>query len=149
MGCILGACILAAQLTTGGTYNEVTPKSAIDTADITHDISNFYTVENTQFKLGGYLVLDTDTRINLLFDNGLESQKRERGKALTIGLTQLKVIDKDTHMTYGFSTKLGGKTNETACTDDSGLNRQFFCDNLATLEPFKQPKNDADIKFNI
>jgi hypothetical protein len=79
----------------------------------------------------------------------LKSQKRKRSKALTIGMTQLEIINKDSHITFGISTKLGGRTTEIACTDDSGLNRQFFCDNLATLDPFTQPQHNKNAKVII
>jgi len=149
MICILGACILTAQMSSGGTYKESTPMTAIDTANVTHNISHFYTIENRQFNMNGYLILDTDTRIDLGYDNGLKSQKRARSKALTIGVTQLAFIDEDSHIIFGASTKLGGKTTETSCTDDSGMNKQFFCDNLATLQPFTQPEYIRNTKVSI
>jgi hypothetical protein len=99
--------------------------------------------------MNGYLILDTDTRIDLGYDNGLKSQKRLRSKALTIGITQLSFIDNDSHIIFGVSTKLGGKTTETSCTDDSGMDKQFFCDNLATLQPFEQPMSSKNTKVSI
>jgi len=149
MSCLLGACIVASQIVSGGTYDEQTPTLATDTNNITHNIAHFYKVDNRQFSMGGYLILNTDTRIDLNYDNGLKSQKRTRSKALSIGLTQLTFIDADSHITFGASTKLGGKTTETSCTDDSGMNKQFFCDNLATLEPFSQPEYSRNTKVSI
>ena len=73
--------------------------------------------------MNGYLILDSDTRIDLGYDNGLKSQKRTRSRALAVGVTQLTFIDEDSHITFGVSTKLGGKTTETSCTDDSGMNK--------------------------
>ena len=95
------------------------------------------------------MILDTDTRVDLKFDNGLKSKKRIRTEALTIGITQLSIISEDSHVTFGVSTELGGRTTEIACTDDSGLDRQFFCDNLATLEPFTQPKHNKNTKLTV
>ena len=149
MSCFLEVCIVAAQVSSGGTYAESTPTLSIDTANIAHDITRFYKVENYQFNMGGYLILDTDTRVDLGYDNGLKSQKRNRSKALTVGITQLAFIDSDSHITFGLSTKLGGKITETACTDDSGMNKQFFCDNLATLQAFKQHEYSRNIKVSI
>ncbi|SHN92488.1 hypothetical protein BHECKSOX_912 [Bathymodiolus heckerae thiotrophic gill symbiont] len=91
MSCLLGACIVVAQISHGGSYAELTPTIATDTANITHDISHFYKVNNKQFSMDGYLILDTDTRIDLGYDNGLKSQKRTRSKALTVGVTQLSI----------------------------------------------------------
>lgn len=149
MSCLLGACIVTAQISSGGTYTEKTPVMAIDTANVVHDISHFYEIENQQFNMSGYLILDTDTRIDLSYDNGLKSQKRKRSKALTVGVTQLTFIDSNSHMTFGVSTKLGGRTTETFCTDDSGMNKQFFCDNLASLQPFSQPEYSRNTKVSI
>lgn len=149
MSCIFGACIIATQILSGGTYVENTPTLSIDTANIAHDISQFYQVENRQFDMNGYLILDTDTRIDLGYDNGLKSQKRTRSRALIVGITQLSFIDNDSHITFGMSTKLGGKTTDVACTDDSGMDKQFFCDNLSTLQAFKQPKYSRNTKVSI
>ena len=149
MSCFLGACGIAAQIVSGGTYDEQVPTLAIDTNNITHDIAHFYKVDNQQFGMGGYLILDTDTRIDLNYDNGLKSQKRTRSKALVVGVTQLAFIDDDSHVTFGVSSKLGGRTTETSCTDDSGMDKQFFCDNLATLQPFTQPEYSRNTKVSI
>jgi hypothetical protein len=149
MSCLLGACIVSAQLLSGGMYTEQTQNKAIDAANVTHNISHFYEVENQQFKVDGYLILDTGTRIDIGYDNGLESQKRTRSQALTLGITQLNFIDNDSYIAVGVSTKLGGRVTEIPCTDDSGMNRQFFCDNLATLQPFSQPKYVKSTKVSI
>jgi hypothetical protein len=149
MGCFFGACVVASQILGGGTYTEQTPTVSIDTADVAHDISHFYKIENKQFNVNGYLILDSDTRIDLGYDNGLQSQKRTRSKALAISVTQLAFIDNDSHIIFGASTKLGGRTIETSCTDDSGMDKQFFCDNLATLKPFEQPEHIKNTKVSI
>ena len=149
MSCFLGACVVTAQVLGGGTYTEQTPTTSIDTANITHDIAHFYKVDNQQFGVSGYFILDTDTRIDLNYDNGLETQKRTRSKALVVGITQLAFVDNDSHVIFGVSTKLGGRTTETSCTDDSGMNKQFFCDNLATLQPFTQPEYSRNTKASI
>ena len=149
MSCLLGACVIAAQISSGGTYTEQTPTMATDTANVTHNISHFYKVENQQFNVDGYVILDIDTRIDLGYDNGLKSQKRTRSKALTVGVTKLVFIGDDSHLTFGASTKLGGRITDIACKDDSGMDKQFFCDNLATVQPFEQPKHDVNTKVSI
>lgn len=149
MNCLLGACVIATHISSGGSYTELTPVTATDSANVVHNISHFYKVENQQFSMGGYLILDTNTRIDLNYDNGLKSQKRTRSKALTVGITQLAIINKSNHIAFGVSTKLGGRTTEIACTDDSGTDRQFFCDNLSTLQPFEQPKHNKNIKVSV
>lgn len=126
MNCFFGVCVTAIQMLSGGTYTENTPKLATDTANIIHNISHFYKVNNQQFNMNGYMILDTNTRIDIGYNNGLKSQKRTRSKALTVGITQLIAIDNNSHFTFGMSTKLGGRTTEIACSDDSGMNRQFF-----------------------
>jgi hypothetical protein len=149
MTCLFEVCVIVAQVSGGGTYIEKTPTTSVDTANITHNISHFYEVDNQQFNVDGYLILDTNTRVDIGYDNGLKSQKRARSRALTIGITQLAFIDDDSHITFGISTKLGGKTTEVACTDDSGMDKQFFCDNLATLQPFSQPEYSRNTKVSI
>jgi len=149
MSCFFGTCVVAVQVLSGGTYTEQTPKIATDIANVTHNISHFYEVDNQQFNVDGYLILDTNTRVDIGYDNGLKSQKRTRSRALTVGITQLALIDDDSHITFGISTKLGGKTTETACTDDSGMDKQFFCDNLATLQPFKQPEYRKNTRVSV
>jgi hypothetical protein len=149
MVCLFEACIISAQILGGGSYSDSEPTLTVDSNSIVHNISSFYEIQNNQFDLKGYLILDSDTRVDLHYDNGLKSQKRKRLKKLTLGMTQLKIINKDSHITFGISTKLGGRTTEIACTDDSGLNRQFFCDNLATLDPFTQPQHNKNAKVII
>jgi hypothetical protein len=149
MFCLFEACIISAQILGGGSYSDPEPTLAVDSNSIVHNISSFYEIQNKQFDLKGYLILDTDTRVDLKFDNGLKSKKRIRTEALTIGITQLSIISEDSHVTFGVSTELGGRTTEIACTDDSGLDRQFFCDNLATLEPFTQPKHNKNTKLTV
>ena len=41
-------------------------------------------------------------------------------------------------LTYGASVKIGGKVTDTPCRDESGMERLFHCDNLASLESFSQ-----------
>jgi len=135
--CFLGVCALSANLTSGGTYTEETPSISIDNANRAHNISHFYKPKNEQFNIAGYVILDTNTRIDLNYDNGLKSQKRIRGKSLDLGLTQLSLISESSFLTYGASTTLGGKITNIACRDESGLERLFYCDNLSTLKPFK------------
>jgi hypothetical protein len=149
MVCLFEACIISAQILGGGSYSDPESTLAVDSNSIVHNISRFYEIQNKQFDLKGYLILDTDTRVDLKFDNGLKSQKRIRTEALTIGITQLSIISEDSYITFGASTELGGRTTEIACTDDSGLDRQFFCDNLATLEPFTQPKHNKNTKLTV
>jgi len=137
MLCLLGACILSAKITGGGTYTEKTPTVSIDNSNRVHSVSHFYKPENTQFKINGFLILDSLTRIDVNYDNGLKSQKRYRDKSLDIGIRQLKQLGKSDHVFYGASTKIGGKITNIPCRDDSGFERLFYCDNLSTLKPFK------------
>ncbi len=149
MSCLLEVCVVTMQILSGGTYTEQVPNTSIDSANIKHDISHFYQVENHQFDFDGYLILNTNTRIDFGYDNGLKSQKRTRSKALNIGLIQLLFINKDSHIKFGESSKFGGRTTEIACTDDSGMDKQFFCDNLSTIHPFEQPKHTNNTKLSI
>jgi len=78
MICFLGVCALSANLTSGGNYTEETPSISIDNANRVHNISHFYKPNNEQFNIAGYLILNTNSRIDLNYDNGLKSQKRIR-----------------------------------------------------------------------
>lgn len=147
--CIFGACVATINLVSGGSYVEKTPSAVVDLANRTHNISHFYEIQNHQFNLNGYLILDTETRIDLGYDNGLKSQKRTRSKALSIGMTQLSHLDDSVFLTYGLSTKLGGKVTNIPCTDEGSVKRFFYCDNLATLEPFEQAKHITPYKATI
>ncbi|BAS67955.1 hypothetical protein [Bathymodiolus septemdierum thioautotrophic gill symbiont] len=149
MICFIKTCIVSAQLLNSGSYNNATLTTVVDSNNVVHDISTFYKVQNNQFNLRGYLIFNSNTRVDLYFDSGLKSQKRNRSKALIAGVTQLVITSNNSHISFGVSTKFGGKTTEVACTDDSGTGRQFFCDNLATLEPFTQPKNNVNTKVEL
>jgi len=89
MSCLLEVCVVTMQILGGGTYTEQVPTISIDSANIKHNISHFYEVDNQQFNVDGYLILDTNTRVDIGYDNGLKSQKRIRSRALTVGIRQL------------------------------------------------------------
>ena len=76
MLCLLGACILSAKITGGGTYTEKTPTISIDNSKRVHLVSHFYKPENTQFKINGFLILDSLTRIDVNYDN-VSSHKKD------------------------------------------------------------------------
>ena len=138
MNCLLSACIISANIINGGSYTEKTPIVSVDNANIIHNIAHFYKIQNNQFNINGYLIFDTNTRLDLGYDNGLNSEKRNRKKALSIGLTQLNFMNDNEILTYGASVKIGGKVTDTPCRDESGMERLFHCDNLASLESFSQ-----------
>lgn len=147
--CILGACLASFNLVSGGSYVEKTPSIAVDTANKSHNITHFYEPKNHQFNLNGYLILDTETRVDLGYDNGLKSQKRLRSKALSVGITQLSSISENGFLTYGLSTKLGGKVTDIPCRDEGSIERLFYCDNLTTLKPFEQSKQTSPYKVSL
>ena len=149
MLCILNACVLTAELVSGGTYTENTAKTATDNANVTHDIAHFYKVNNKQFNLNGYLILDTNTRIDLGYDNGLKSQKRVRTKSLNVSIKQLLGINNNSYLMLAATTQLGGVTKNKSCTDSSGLNKQFYCDNLKTSQPFEQYKHKTNKEISV
>ena len=147
--CFFGACAASINLISGGSYIENTPSIAIDAANKVHNIARFYEIQNHQFNLNGYLVLDTETRVDFAYDNGLKSQKRLRSKALSIGVTQLSHMGDGSFITYGLSTKLGGKVTDIPCRDEGSVQRLFYCDNLATLKPFEQSSQITPYKASL
>ena len=149
MNCLLGACIISANIIDGGSYTEKTPIVSVDNANIIHNISHFYKVNNNQFNIDGYLIFDTNTRLDFGYDNGLNSEKRNRKKALSLGLTQLNFISDDEILTYGASVKIGGKVTDIPCRDESGMERLFHCDNLSLFEPFSQSEYEKPFNINI
>jgi len=76
MICFLGVCALSANLTSDGTSTEETPSISIDNANRTHNISHFYKPKKEQFNIAGYVILDTNTRIDLSYDNVLKQIKQ-------------------------------------------------------------------------
>ena len=55
--CILGACLIAAQLTHGDIgYSNDMPTTATSYDGVERDISEFYEDEQTNFYLGGYIL---------------------------------------------------------------------------------------------
>ena len=154
MLCMLGVCVLAAQITSGGLYHEETPTEVtydryVDNTYAvyethTQDISGMYEPKNIQFRVRGYVILDTDTRIDLSYDNGLRSEKHLREKSLTVGITQLKVIDEDTRITFGISTRIGGSRSNMYCLDDANIRR--VCDTSGLWSLRSKPDNTVDVK---
>ncbi|WP_428086565.1 hypothetical protein [Candidatus Thioglobus sp.] len=81
MSCFLGVCITAIQILGVRDVRGVNPTIVINTANVTHNIPDFYKIKNRQFNMKGYLILDTNTRIDFGYDGGLKSQKQTRSKA--------------------------------------------------------------------
>ena len=154
MICLLGVCVLAAQITSGGIYHEKTPTEVTydrytdNTYAVyethTQDISDMYKPKNIQFRVRGYVILDTDTRIDLGYDNGLKSEKYFREESLTVGITQLKVINEDTRITFGISTRFGGRRVDTYCLDDANVRR--VCNTAGFWSLRSKPDNTVDVK---
>ncbi len=141
MTCFLGSCIVAAQILSGGSYNDKIPSVAIDSNDVVHNISDFYKARNNQFDLKGYLVFDSETRVDLHYDNGLSSPKRDISASLKLGVKKIKNLNSDTFLIYGLSTKLGGGVNDTLCLDDDKI--AYFCETAGLWSIRKRPDNES------
>jgi hypothetical protein len=139
MFCIFKTCVITTQLLSGGSYTESIPTTAIDSNDVVHNISQFYAPTNNQFKFKGYVVLDSDVRIDLGYDNGFRSKKRQRTRALDMGIKSISTISNNDFLITGFTTTFGSKTIDKYCVDDDDV--AYFCETASLWSLRDLPDN--------
>ena len=149
MLCIFNTCVITAQILSGGSYTELTSTTAIDSNNVVHNISQFYKPTNSQFKLNGYVVLDSVLRIDLGYDNGLRSKKRKRTRALDIGIKRVSTIGGNDFLITGLATTFGSKTIDKYCVDDDDI--AYFCETASLWSlrdlPDNSQKYTVSLKF--
>ena len=151
MSCILKVCIVAAQLTS----LDISSPSSIPMYDkartydgTVHDVSKFYTKKNNDVSGSGYLILNTNTKVDLGYKAGFESDKYSTSDTYRVGITQLQDIDENSFLTFGASTTIGGKSSHRPCKDS--YDREYFCGNLTSWSDHKkETSNESNHNFNI
>ena len=141
---IAGVCVLAAQITHGGTYS--TPEMGFEAELInanTHEVTtistkHLYEDEQTNFYVGGSLYLE-NTRLSLGYNSGIDTAKFDVSKAYTIGIDQVFGVTDKLDVILSGSTTIGGEARHTVCTDQRGL--EFNC--LNPLSP-KNARQELD-----
>ena len=151
---ILGVCLLAAQIT-GVDINQNTNLgvSYEGAQGGSYSTSHLYEDEQVNVSANGYLILDTDTRLDLGFSNGIDTAKYDVSKSYTVGVTQyFQLMDTKPGQLEGTglglvlsgSTTFGGKERHTACTGETAsgdTSSNFYCLDPAGLG-FDQIKFD-------
>ena len=149
MSCIMKVCILAAQLTS----LDISSPSTIPMYDkartydgTVHDVSKFYTKKNSDVSGSGYLILNTNTKIDLGYNQGFDSEKYSTSDTYRVGVTQLKDISESSYLALGASATIGGKAEHRPCKDS--YDRKYFCGNLTSWSDHKKD-NDYENNYNL
>ena len=142
-GCIFGICVLAARLTSLDVAVENNlPTKAMSYDGVERDISEFYKNDDLLVTAGGSLYLDSDTKVDLAFNNGLDTQKLDVSNTYHVGVTQYEKINDDWSITFGASATIGGEESHTPCNDS--IDREYYCGNLTAWSDFEEPKHEND-----
>ena len=133
---LVKACVVAAQLTHGGLYSieNQLPKVAESYDGVKRDVSRFYEEKNQPFYVGGFVILDTNTRINLTFNSGVDTDKLDIGKSVKVGIKQYERLDENWSIVYGGGVTLGGDVEHSPCKDS--YSRSYYCGNLTSWSDF-------------
>ena len=142
---ILGMCLVAAQLTSVGTYDAPEMgfvKEVYDTQGnpVMIDTRNLYEDEQTNFYVGGDLYFE-DTRVSLGYNSGIDTAKYDVGKSYSIGIDHRVDITDNLDVILSGSTSIGGDVRHSVCTDSRGL--EFNC--LNPLSPANAREELASI----
>ena len=148
MNCILEVCLVAARLTSLDLqYENNLPTVAYSYDGKARDISRFYENKKTQIKTSGSLYFDTDTKIDLYWDNGMDTDKLDVSSTKGIGLSQYIEIDDNHSFVLGGSYKFTGKQKHTPCIDTLG--REYYCGTLTAWKDFKEPKHEDTYSLSV
>lgn len=139
MKCILGMCILAAQLT----HVDVASKNPLITTaasydGISRDVSKFYKPEDRTFSMGGDLYTE-NTKISLYYNNGIDTPKYDKEDMLAVQVTRHIPINKQLSVNITGGYTFGGNESHTSCKDS--YNREYYCGNLTAWSDFDAPEN--------
>lgn len=144
--CVLNigiACIMSAQLTTLDVgYNNTLDKTAYSYDGEARDISKFYTDKQTNFNIGGYINIDRDKEIEFYYDNGINTDKYNKGD--TISLSYSQSFDDLTLTLHGTTY---GDENHTPCYDT--FDREYYCSTLTAYNEDINEKNNYNIGITI
>ena len=143
---IAGACILAAQLTGGGTYNPQLPQVAHSYDGEARDVSRFYQTESQPFTIAGGVLIE-DTLIHVDYDSGYTTQKMRVADSATVHATQYFDISDKLELSVTAGASFGGEQTDTACTDSFG--REYYCGTLKSWSTYETPESDRYLSGSI
>ena len=123
------------------------PTTATSYDGVERDISKFYEDKQTNLYVDGYIILDTKTKVNIGFDNGIKTNKFKQSNTYKIGVTQAIDITPNSYITIGGSTAFGGNISETPCKDD--YDREYYCGNLTAWTDYERQENEQNYNSNI
>ena len=141
---IAGVCIVAAQLTGGGTYDLPMPEVATSYDGKERSVARFYEKENTPFYVAGGVLFDTDTLVHVSLDSGYDSPKYDIQRSATVHVTQGFDITDKISLDVTIGHKFGGSIRETSCKDSFG--REYYCGTLTSWSDYApQEKQDYNM----
>lgn len=145
---ILGACIIAGRVVSMDmAYTTDMPQYAHSYDGEARMVGHFYDDEQTNFKVKGYVILDTNTKVTLGYDHGVDTAKYDKAKSYTVGVDQLFKLKDNHYLTVGAHTTFGGEVRHTACTDSYG--REYYCATLTAFSDLKQKKHKQPYSVGI
>lgn len=148
--CFLGICILAGKITylEGGTSQRPLINTAKSYDNVSRDVSRFYKPKGIQVNGSGYIITNTDTKIDIGYSNGVKTEKFEKGDTYKIGVTQYFPSEDKKHLlSVGVSYTMNGSTNHSPCMDE--LDRAYYCGNLTAWSDFDQDETQDDYGAQI
>ena len=139
---IFGMCLMAAQLTSVGTYDtpEMGYHEELLDGQIVIDTRDLYEDEQTNFYVSGDLYFE-DTRVSLGYNSGVDTAKFDVSKTYSIGIDHRVDITNNLDVILSGSTSIGGDVRHSVCTDSRGL--EFNC--LNPLSPANAREELASI----
>lgn len=143
---IVGACVVAAQLTGGGVYTPSLPTEAASYDGKVRDISRFYQPESTPFTLSGAVLIE-NTMVHVNYDSGYTTQKRVVADSAVVHVTQMFDISDKLELSITAGTRIGGEVSDTACTDSFG--RQYYCATLTAWSDYKPQEADRYLSGSV
>ena len=115
MNCIIGVCVIAAQLTGGGTYNGDEHYKVLLQNGSTQDVSSFYAANNIPFTLEGEIRLSNHSKISLGFDTGIKAKKQAINPSFAFGFKKIEKIAPNMYLTFGFKKSWIGDIENIPC----------------------------------
>ncbi len=139
---VLGACILAAQLTHGGLgSSQPLLKEAKSYDGITRDISKFYTPKSRTFSIGGD-IYTKNTKISLHYDDGINTPKFKVDDTIAVQVTKHMPINENWSINLTAGYKKNGQSTDISCSDDYG--KEYYCGNLTAWSDHTTDKIEDD-----
>ena len=144
---ILGACLIGGGLDQLYNYRDDLPTVAPSYIGAEYDVSKFYKSRRPQFYGSGHLLFDSQTKIQIGFDNGLNTEKMKRSRRYDVMVTQLFDMTDNSYFSLSVSKSFGGNTKHTPCRDS--YSREYYCGSLTAWSDFNQPTTDNPVRGNI